>query len=236
MSVPYLRGNALYMTSPSLLPRPADLPQDQLLAWQALPLLAACSVDEAQAAKAPLARWDFMASVVYRWLLAEHNELHVAWRADLLAWRSDAYAQDALQPAEVTEQIRSLCRTHQGAERALWLHGSGAAELCLSPDRLELARLLEAEDIGALWEAQAKPFYPYGDAYLDRVDPLLATTVLDYAVAEYGPDAVARLWQGFHDYPTWDELIPAVFDVTAQKFERGWQGYQMQLPDGLGAE
>jgi len=77
--------------------------------------------------------------------------------------------------------------------------------------------------LSQLWQGSSRPSY----LLTYEPSPILATTLLDYAVAEYGPDAVARLWQGFHDYPTWDALIPAVFGVTAEEFEHGWQTYQM---------
>jgi hypothetical protein len=57
------------------------------------------------------------------------------------------------------------------------------------------------------------------------IDLLAFETVLDYVVATYGADALPALVEGFRRYDTWNTLIPAIFGVSVEEFERGWQGY-----------
>jgi len=92
MFVPTRRGNDLSMTSPSLLPLPADLPPDRLLAWQALPLLAASVMNETEMQNPVQAPWDYMVRVAGQWLVLQHNLLQAAWIADVRQWQRSQYA------------------------------------------------------------------------------------------------------------------------------------------------
>jgi hypothetical protein len=53
--------------------------------------------------------------------------------------------------------------------------------------------------------------------------------LLDYVDATYGRKALSALVEGFRRYNGWSTLIPAVFDVSAEELERGWQGYLLTL-------
>ena len=225
---PTLIADELHMPSPALLPVPVDLSGEQLFVWQALPLLAARTLGEAEMVQPVYSEWDYMVRVVYQWLMLERNDLQMAWRADVLEWRRGVYSPDAANSADYAASLSDLCRTHRVWERALWFQGSGVVALCLSPEPLQNTRLLGGDDLVSMWQTQAQPSYPYGGSYIDPVDPILATTLLDYAISAHGRDAVARLWQGFHDYRTWEELIPAVLGVSAEEFERGWQEHQLR--------
>jgi hypothetical protein len=50
-------------------------------------------------------------------------------------------------------------------------------------------------------------------------------TVIDYVIATYGRRSLARLLDGMHQYDSWQSLIPAVFSVSMEEFESGWQAY-----------
>jgi hypothetical protein len=54
---------------------------------------------------------------------------------------------------------------------------------------------------------------------------MAAETVVDYAVTTYGREWLPALVQGLGQYETWDELVPAVFDIPVSEFEAGWQAY-----------
>jgi hypothetical protein len=51
------------------------------------------------------------------------------------------------------------------------------------------------------------------------------TTVLDYIVATYGRERLPELVGVLGEHEGWETLIPAVFGVSAEEFEAGWQGY-----------
>lgn len=48
-------------------------------------------------------------------------------------------------------------------------------------------------------------------------------TLVDYAVTTYGQECLPLFVAGLGQYTTWEELIPAVFGVSAAEFEIGWQ-------------
>ena len=225
MSVPYLRDNVLSMTSPSLLPLPAGLPPEQLFAWQALPLLAEFVMNETGWMGPVHENWDYMARVSGQWLVLQHNPLQAAWIADVRQWQRGQYAAHAAGDApDKSDDLAALCIKHRIQERLLWFVGSGDFLSCVTGSMVANTIPFYSNvplKLSQLWRWSSIPSYP-----LYQPSPILATTLLDYAVSTYGPDAVARLWQGFHAYRTWDELIPAVFGVTAEEFERGWQEYQ----------
>jgi hypothetical protein len=54
---------------------------------------------------------------------------------------------------------------------------------------------------------------------------VLAKSVVDYVIATYGRRSLARLFDGMHQYDSWQSLIPAVFSVSREEFESGWQAY-----------
>ena len=60
---------------------------------------------------------------------------------------------------------------------------------------------------------------------LDMVADMVAKTVVSFAMLTYGHEAVPSLIEAAGEYDTWEELIPAVFGVSAEEFEQGWQAY-----------
>jgi hypothetical protein len=52
-----------------------------------------------------------------------------------------------------------------------------------------------------------------------------AESMLNYAVDTYGRDRLAVLVQGLRQHDSWEELIPAVFDMSVAEFEAGWNAY-----------
>lgn len=50
-------------------------------------------------------------------------------------------------------------------------------------------------------------------------------TMVEYVVARYGVERLPRLVQALSDHASWQTLIPAVFGISADEFEAGWQAY-----------
>jgi hypothetical protein len=50
-------------------------------------------------------------------------------------------------------------------------------------------------------------------------------TVVEYAVEQYGIETLPELLAGLGHYETWSELVPGVYGVSPDEFERGWQEY-----------
>lgn len=53
----------------------------------------------------------------------------------------------------------------------------------------------------------------------------VAESVIDYAVATYGPEILPQLWRGFHHYETSADWVAGVFDQRVDEFESGWNQY-----------
>jgi hypothetical protein len=54
---------------------------------------------------------------------------------------------------------------------------------------------------------------------------VLSKTVIDYVIATYGRHSLARLLAGMHQYDSWQSLVPAVFHISMEEFERNWHAY-----------
>ena len=50
-------------------------------------------------------------------------------------------------------------------------------------------------------------------------------TVVEYAVTTYGRECLPKLLDALDTHTTWEDLLPAVFGVSAAAFEFGWQNY-----------
>jgi hypothetical protein len=53
-------------------------------------------------------------------------------------------------------------------------------------------------------------------------------TVMAYAAATYGPERIPLLVDEAGRQESWATLIPAVFGVSADEFETGWQAYLVE--------
>jgi hypothetical protein len=53
-------------------------------------------------------------------------------------------------------------------------------------------------------------------------------TLIEYAVATYGNERLPMLLDTLTTHDNWIDLIPAVFSVSAAKFERDWQAYVVE--------
>lgn len=76
--------------------------------------------------------------------------------------------------------------------------------------------------LGALWWGNGQQF---AEAEQMMWQSAAAESVIDYAVATYGPEILPHLWRGFHDYETSAEWVNGVFALTPEEFEAGWNQY-----------
>ncbi len=73
-----------------------------------------------------------------------------------------------------------------------------------------------------LWRLVAPHWWGVETAVLEAV---ALETVVEYAVATYGVERLPRLVQALSDHASWPTLIPAVYGVSAEEVEVGWQAY-----------
>jgi len=53
----------------------------------------------------------------------------------------------------------------------------------------------------------------------------ILASVVDYGVATYGRQTLPLLLQAMAVHDNWETLIPAVYGVSVEEFESGWQAY-----------
>jgi len=76
--------------------------------------------------------------------------------------------------------------------------------------------------LGALWWGNGQQF---SEPEQMMWQSAAAKSVIDYAVATYGPEILPQLWRGFHRYETSADWVAGVFDLPVEAFESGWNQY-----------
>jgi hypothetical protein len=56
-------------------------------------------------------------------------------------------------------------------------------------------------------------------------EAVMLATLIEYAAATYGRERLPVLVAGLVQYDNWETLLPAVFGVSPDEFEAGWQAY-----------
>lgn len=79
----------------------------------------------------------------------------------------------------------------------------------------------------------AEPRENSAERYLADEQMIEARSLIDYAIQTYGDDKLPRLLAAFSQYDSWEAVIPAVFGVSAEQFEQGWQMYMGAQTDRL---
>ena len=174
--------------------------------------------------------WQAAAIALPRKQLREHSELLSAWFTDFAHWH---YANEArmlkLDEDMSTEALELLCEKHKiVASPQLFVEGF-STEMCVWPylfpslhgNRTPTNRLVQLR----------VPEHDY-DLMVDEIgwrQVLAAETLFDYVAVTYGRDALPALVEGFRHYDSWIKLIPAVFYITAEEFEQGWQTYLAEI-------
>jgi hypothetical protein len=223
------RPNQLCIQSPALAALPADLSETEALQlWVLNALVNQVRSDAIE--KGPFQYdWQYATYVLPRMQMRRHSDLLSAWQTELVQWLYRIEAR-APKPDEemLAQELARLCDTHQILARQTLFAVAVPTGLCLAPPMLDLRYL-----------AKYKPPDRLGQLYLPDPDRVVTDvswvrvltfdTLLDYAVATYGNDALPALVEGFRRYNSWSTLIPAVFDISAEEFERGWQGYLLTL-------
>lgn len=73
------------------------------------------------------------------------------------------------------------------------------------------------------WFSTTCPPSQYSHILESREGAAIAASFVEYALSTYGGDRLPALLRAMHDYDSWDGLIPAVFGVSADEMEAGWQ-------------
>jgi hypothetical protein len=129
---------------------------------------------------------------------------------------------------QLTQELAALCTAHQVTAYPLLFADDTSPHICMLPPAWDLQRLLYTQPPQRL-DALQMPDADLTGAAPTWLQELAFGTLLDYVTATYGQEGIARLIEGFHQYDTWHELVPAAFGVSAVEFEQGWQTYLQAL-------
>jgi hypothetical protein len=163
------------------------------------------------------------------------GELPLArWREPVVQWVFSDARPSAPAPGEVIPSFREeLCAMHR-----LWLPTTLALDLPLTcndtwdsgrgrylswrriaapPQRLADLSLMTVEMVLVDFTVSSESVHPAAEVAL--------ATVMEYAAATYGPEQIPILIEEAGQQEGWATLIPAVFAVSAEEFEAGWQTY-----------
>jgi hypothetical protein len=225
----------LVVASPALYLAPVELTDADLLAQSiALPLFDLV-LAQASDHHATGASWQPMVNGLRLWQVWDLDLPLAVWREKVVKWvYVEGPAVRPEQPFVLPDSYPALCAAHK-----LWLP---------SPTQLNLPFLCGRAE--PEWEALSLPRWRLRDP-LTRLDQFIAplrpedneewpgsshrvlhpgqtvafATLIEYAVAAYGRERLPALVAGLGRYNTWDTLLPAVFGVSPDEFEAGWQDY-----------
>jgi hypothetical protein len=233
----------LVVASPAVYLAPEHVTESELLAQSLLLALLDELADQALLPYADNAN----ESKYVRWLrarkLLEGVRLWQLWQGDLplAAWREPVVQwvySDARHwlpaPSEVAPSFRAeLCAIHR-----LWLPTPLVIDLPLSCNDS-----FDSQGYALAWRLADEPplrlahfplvrremlmqdFYTPHSEWGHPAQAVALATVMEYAAAAYGQERISLLVEEAGDYETWATLIPAVFGVSVEQFEAGWQAY-----------
>lgn len=225
----HYRANHLYVPSPSLASLPTGfLESEALQLWLLNALIYQIHRDALE--KSPLQyEWHYLEVLLPSMQIRRQNYLVASWQKELVRWLYDTATRTPRPDKQLlAHELANLCNAHQIRARQTFFAGAVPTALCVAPSEMDLwylAYYRPPEQLGQL-------FIPDPDLRQTEVSwtgILDMAMLLDYMDATYGHEALPALVEGFRHYGGWSTLIPAVFDVSAEELERGWQGYLLTL-------
>lgn len=219
-----LHGKRVIVPSPALLPVAVELTGADMLAQHVVTVLVEQITNATDAKGGDLWKWHNLITAVRRWQLWQHNGALTAWHNQVTTW---LYSMSRISPNGASTDGNDICRNVSIIEATAPAGAPGLAAWCAKSAHLQQL-LLQGKPAVHLHELVTAPMiewtgqgYAWPDWY--RYTPL--ETVVDYAVITYGRERLPILLTALDHHHTWETLIPAVFNVSAGEFERGWQAY-----------
>jgi hypothetical protein len=152
-------------------------------------------------------RWQSLRDALRLWQVWQAGGALAAQRADVVRQfygalpATPAYAACRLSPLWQTTALlaSNLCQE-------LAIQGTARP-----PAQLEMLAM-------HMYEGEFRDLAPWGEQ-------VALETVVEYAVARYGPERLPVLVQAMDRHTTWTDLIFTVYGVSAAEFEAGWHAY-----------
>ncbi|MCC6457214.1 MAG: hypothetical protein IT328_19825 [Caldilineaceae bacterium] len=172
--------------------------------------------------------WQYAAYTLPRIQMRQHSARLAAWHNDLARWLYGIEARTPTPDAHtLAQELARLCDTHHIQAYQSLMAEVATTQLCVTPPLLDLQYLAQ-ENQTQLPDRISKLTTPDAEMTISEsswMSVLAFETLLDYTMATYGDDALPKLVDGFRRYDTWDALIPALFDLSTERFEAGWRAY-----------
>lgn len=221
------------VASPAVYLAPLEISDDQLLAQSlVLPLLEQLLTQAIRYHEVKPA-WQPMLNGWRLWQMWDLKLPLAAWQQDVVNWLYvDLSTADVGQAVAPPARYPALCAAHK-----LWMRMPtqiGVPLLCAEPD-LEESYLSSWNYLHPPTHLVqlAIPVLPntYGEPTraTDLVtypgQTVVLATLIEYTVVAYGRERLPGLVAGLGQYESWATLIPAVYGVSVNEFETGWQTY-----------
>jgi hypothetical protein len=212
-------GEAIKVASPVLLQLPAEQPPAEWIYQSVAGPLVEAVLGHAEPqtrgwVSARDFRWYPMLQALQLWQLWQADGALAKQRTEVLRQfygappASAAFAACRAHPVWQLSLplVVRLCRELVGAERVVQISGTH------TPPPRRLLDIFLMADNGY-------------DSVVQWGETAALETLVEYAVARYGVERLPMLVRATGDYTTWAGLIDAVYGVSAEEFEQGWQAY-----------
>ena len=231
LSAPEAPLNRLRVPSPTILTRPVEISDTELLRLLILAPLAGEVIDQARQANPPMDGTWWMLTAAWRaWEIDRHSPLLANWPNAVIGYQHRD-RQMGTMPQALPSRAAGLwqqCEIWRLPELQLILTTLAPVDLCRPP--ADTSAVLHAPislhldtlypiDVEFIYSTQAWPAPGYWLPIIKE------ESLLDYTVDTFGRATLPALWQGLGEHKDWQTLIPAVFGVSAEEFEAGWQSY-----------
>jgi hypothetical protein len=92
------------------------------------------------------------------------------------------------------------------------------------------AEQIFAHRLAVEWPLRLRDLEDWNDAEVSTQEERMwqyvtSESLLRYSVETYGREIIPALLDGFGQYPTWKEVVPAVFQISSEEFERNYNRY-----------
>ncbi|MBI3960510.1 MAG: hypothetical protein HY328_16995 [Chloroflexi bacterium] len=211
------------LPSPALLSAPGGWKESDLLRQSWVIALMDQAVYEAGIVHDVPAGWQPMLGGLRLWLLWQAGGPLAESREEIVRWRygaaGTAVPGDSLTSICQTFSVWHLSPLDYSVPLACGPADRSGLPLSKAPDTLAGLGLPEA-----VWSNESEQDQPSGQS--SSADRSVALALLiDYAAERYGVETLPALLAGLARYDSWETLIPAVYGVSAEALEAGWQAW-----------
>ncbi len=201
--------------------------EDMLRQSWAIALVGQATLEAAETYEVPDG-WQPLLGGLRLWLLWETGGPLADSRDAIAAWHFANSQHYVNAQRGWLAEVDQICATY-----ALWqqspLHygiplACGPADNAAIPRQSPTERLADLHLPEATWYAEDEPNSTLL-ATPSRARGIALALLLDYAVEFYGRDSLPELLKALKIHTSWETLIPAVYAVSAAKFESDWTAY-----------